>query len=201
MATIDPFEAALKEARKALQEAFEQKNEIENRIVSLKQTIEGLSALVEPEVGELVELRRPGLLTVETSLTDAIRKVFANSSEYTLTPPDVRDALLAMGLDLEKYKQPLVPIHNTLKRLERQEEIVAFKDDKGVIRGYCWVSPLARAVAEVDSGQRMVSLREFRGLSQEQAAGAAKAIKVIKGLKRLQEESRRQAFDSHMEKK
>ena len=40
-----------------------------------------------------------------------------------------------MGRNLaEKYKQPLVPIHNTLKRLEAQGELVAFRDDTGDLR-------------------------------------------------------------------
>jgi hypothetical protein len=82
-------------------------------------------------------------------LTDAIRLVFSATNEPILTPTEVRDALLAHGLNLTKYKQPLVPIHNTLKRLVSQEELVEFRDDNGELRGYRWVSPLARAVAEV----------------------------------------------------
>jgi hypothetical protein len=74
-----------------------------------------------------------------------------------LTPTEVRDSLAARGMDLSKYKQPLVPIHNTLKRLVSQEELVEFRDDSGDLRGYRWVSPLARAVAEV-SPQRYRTL-------------------------------------------
>ena len=146
----DSFVKALKDAKKALREAFENRSQIELRILSLKQTIKGLSALCgSDEEDDFVPIGN-GILNHERSLTDAIRCIFSQAQQYMLTPPEVRDALEAMGLDLTKYKQPLVPIHNTLKRLERQEEIVAFKDDKGDIRGYRWVSPLARAVEAID---------------------------------------------------
>ena len=143
------FEAALKDAKKARQEAYEQRREIERRILSLSQTIEGLSALCgADEEDELVAIGN-GIISHETRLTDAIRCVFSQSQQYMFTPPEVRNALENMGIDLAKYKQPLVPIHNTLKRLERQEEIIALRDDKGNIRGYRWVLPLARAVEEI----------------------------------------------------
>jgi len=162
MGNADPFETALKEARKALAEALEERSATERRIVSLKQTIEGLSALCEPEpIDDSVQVGKR-LAGYCISLTDAIRKIFSESQEYLLTPPQVRDALLAMGVDLAKYKQPLVPIHNTLKRLESQGELVPFKDDNGDFRGYRWVSPLARAVAEVDAKHPIHQLHQRR---------------------------------------
>jgi hypothetical protein len=157
MASTNPFETALKEARKALKEALDDRSAIEHRIVSLKQTIEGLAALCEPEPsGDVVQVGGGLYPESVTSLTDAIRKIFSESNEPMLTPPEVRDALLAMHVDLAKYKQPLVPIHNTLKRLEAQGELVPFRDDRGDLRGYQWISPLARAVAEV--GMRRLTL-------------------------------------------
>ncbi len=162
MAEPNAFEAALQEARKSLKDAYEERAVLEQRIVSLKQTIDGLTSLCEPE--PRVEIRRRDPETgfdIRSSfrLSFAIRQIFSDSREYMLTPTEVRDALLKMGLNLaEKYKQPLVPIHNTLKRLEAQGELVALRDDTGDLRGYRWVSPLARAVAEVDSNHPMEQL-------------------------------------------
>ena len=152
MTTPNPFEVALKEARKALTDAKEERSALEQRIVSLKQTIDGLSALCEPEPNEdFVQVNGGNLPDgYSTSLTDAIRRIFMSSKEPMLTPPEVRDALVALGVNIAKYKQPLVPIHNTLKRLTSQEELVEFRDDDNVLRGYRWVSPLARAVAEIE---------------------------------------------------
>jgi hypothetical protein len=159
MANTNPFETALKEARKALTEALEERNAIERRIVSLKQTVEGLAALCEPESDEDFVQVNGGSLPegYNTSLTDAIRRIFSESKEPMLSPPQVRDALLAMGVNLAKYKQPLVPIHNTLKRLEAQSELVPFRDNNGDVRGYRWVTALARAMAQIQ-GRRTVSL-------------------------------------------
>jgi hypothetical protein len=151
MASASAFETALKEAKKSLQEALEERSAIEHRIVSLKQTIEGLTSLCSSDSDEefLVAGEGDSSTFQLTSLTDAIRRVFSTSNEPMLTPTEVRDALLAIGVDLSKYKQPLVPIHNTLKRLVTQQELVEFRDDNNDLRGYRWVSPLARAVAEV----------------------------------------------------
>jgi len=161
--TTSPFDAALKEARKALAESIRDRNAIERRIVSLKQTIEGLTGLCDPDpTEELVEVGSGPDPGSQMSLTNAIRTVFSESQEYLLTPPEVRDSLVRMGVNLDKYKQPLVPIHNTLKRLEIQNELVSFRDDNGAFRGYRWVSSLARAVAEVGSHHPIHKLRMRR---------------------------------------
>jgi hypothetical protein len=164
MTPANPFETALQEARKALKEALDERGMIERRIISLKQSIEGLSALCEPESDEDFVQVNGGHLPdgYNTSLTDAIRRIFSECIEPILTPPEVRNALVLMGVDLAKYKQPLVPIHNTLKRLVAQGELVPFRDDSGDLRGYRWVSPLARAVAEVDSNHALSKVKMSR---------------------------------------
>jgi hypothetical protein len=43
--------------------------------------------------------------------------------------------------------------------MEAQGELVAFRDDTGDLRGYRWVSPLARAVAEIDTNHPMHKLK------------------------------------------
>jgi hypothetical protein len=167
MAQSSAFEVALREARKSLSEAYEDRAAIEQRIVSLKQTIDGLTNLCEPEPFFIETQRRDtetGFdIRSKFRLSFAIRQIFSESENYTLTPTDVRDALLKIDVKFaERYKQPLVPIHNTLKRLEAQGELVAVRDDSGKFRGYRWVSPLARAVAEVDPAQQLAKGARFR---------------------------------------
>ena len=163
MAELNAFEVALREARKSLREAYEERAALEQRIVNLTQTIDGLTPLCEPEPlieGQPADIQTGFDIQSSFRLSYAIRQIFSDSQEYMLTPTEVRDALLKLGVNLaEKYKQPLVPIHNTLKRLEAQGELVAFRDDTGDLRGYRWVSPLARAVAEVDSNNPIHRLR------------------------------------------
>lgn len=161
MAEPNAFEVALQEARKSLKAAYEEHAAIEQRIVSLKQTIDGLATLCEPEPRIYTQGRdtRTGFdFQSSFSLSFAIRHIFSDSTKY-LTPTEVRDALLKIDGDFaERYKQPMVPIHNTLKRLEAQGELVSFRDDAGDLR-YRWVSPLARAVAEVDSNHPIHKLK------------------------------------------
>jgi hypothetical protein len=42
----------------------------------------------------------------------------------------------------------LVPIHNTLKRLEEQGEVRAAKNEQGRVKGYQWIGPIERAMKE-----------------------------------------------------
>src|SRR5260370_25962222 len=167
MAEPNAFEVALREARKSLNEAYEDRAAIEHRIVSLKQTIDGLTILCEPDpffIETQSHDTRTGFnMRSRFRLSYAIRQIFSESEKYTLTPTEVRDALLKIDVNFaERYKQPLVPIHNTLKRLEAQGELVAIRDDSGDFRGYRWVSPLARAVAEVDPAQQFAKGARFR---------------------------------------
>lgn len=153
----DKFKPALEQARKELATAIVERSTIENRILILKATVEGLSALCESEeAGEEDVVQVGGGLPPDgyiTSLTDAIRRVVSDAG-CVLTPPQIRNGLLQMRLKLQKYKQPLVPIHNTLKRLESQGEVLAVKDENGEMRGYRWVPPVARAMAELNSSRR-----------------------------------------------
>jgi hypothetical protein len=167
MAEPNALEAALREARKLLSEAYEDRAAIERRIVSLKQTIEGLTDLCEPDP-IFIETRSHDAQTgidvrSKFRLSFAIRQIFSDSEKYALTPTEVRDELLKIDANFsQRYKQPLVPIHNTLKRLEAQGELVAVRDNSGEFRGYRWVSPLARAVAEVDPVQQLAKGARFR---------------------------------------
>lgn len=167
MAQSDAFEVALREARKSLSKAYDDRAAIEQRIVSLKQTIDGLMNLCEPEPF-FIETQSHDTETgfdirSKFRLSFAIRQIFSESKTYTLTPIEVRDALLRIDAKFEeRYKQPLVPIHNTLKRLEAQGELVAIRSDSGDFHGYRWVSPLARAVAEVDPVQQLAKGARFR---------------------------------------
>jgi hypothetical protein len=166
MANTNPFEVALKEARIALQAAYGERAAIEKKILNLTKSIDGLSALCEPEPDEeFIEVKGGN----DMSLTDSIRRIFSESTEPILTPTEVRDALIAMGANLAKYKQPLVPIHNTLKRLVTQEELVEFRDDHNELKGYRWVSPLARAVAEVDSSPWFEMMKKAVGRNKNPA--------------------------------
>lgn len=146
--TENYYHKALETARTELTELLRQNEEIEKRIARLRQTIASLSALSEE--GEVPveddKVRIPGALDLfarEASaaaqsiygrtigFSDAVREVLKAGGNF-MTPVQVKDGLIRMGIDLEsKYSNPLAVIHTTLKRLEANGEVsVAVLGDK-----------------------------------------------------------------------
>jgi len=148
----DPIQEALAKARTKLTELVSERTRIDKEIVDWKRVADSLTVVAEERSGELptdLDLRvSPQIATaMKLSFTDAIRNVL-QIFNCPLAAPTIRDRLLEMGFDLSKYKQELVPIHNTLRRLEEQGEVRTVKNEQGQTVGYQWMSPLQRALAE-----------------------------------------------------
>src|SRR5215471_5009265 len=84
---------------------------LESRIAQLRHSIAALTKLCGYEP------------TVPLGLTDACRLVLRNSTS-SLTALEVRDRLAAIGVDLDKYSNPLASIHTVLKRMQEAGELV-----------------------------------------------------------------------------
>lgn len=107
--TTDDYRRALDAAVKEYESLGQQRQEIDRRLLELAQTISTLSRLC-------------GLTpTVPWGLTDACRTVLR--SGLPMSPTDVRDRLLAIGVDLSKYSSELAAIHTVLKRLNESGEV------------------------------------------------------------------------------
>ena len=103
--TSEDYRSALAAAIKEYEALGEQRREIDERLSQLAQTIGTLSRLL-------------GLTpTVPLSITDAVR--LAMRSGVPMTPLDVRERLLAIGVDLSAYSNDLAVIHTVLKRPQR----------------------------------------------------------------------------------
>jgi hypothetical protein len=79
------------------------------------------------------------------SLADACRRV-VHESNKPLTPVDVRNAIVALGYNVTRHKNPLASIHSVLKRLEtsgelKQATVSATSSDGSVTEkpAYRWV--------------------------------------------------------------
>lgn len=148
-----PYESALEAAKAEYSDLLRQRQEMDQRIVRLKQTIDGLTALCEEETDEeepVIEVSGGLAPSYKIGLTDAIRSVFETSNGIILDAKKVRQKLDEMGFDMKKkYVQPMVPVHNTLKRLEEQQELVSIRDERNNVIGYRWVTPIERAIANV----------------------------------------------------
>jgi hypothetical protein len=124
--TIDSYRAALDAAVEEYETLGERRRDIDRRLAQLAQTIGTLSRLV-------------GLVpTVPLGLTDACRLVLRGG--LPMTPVEVRDRLLQIGVDLSVYVNDLSAIHTVLKRLNEAGEIRLIPRPAGK-SAYLWEVP------------------------------------------------------------
>ena len=124
--TNTDYRAALEAAAKEYEALGEQRRKIDDRLTQLAQTIGTLSRLI-------------GLTpTVPLSITDAVR--LAIRAGVPMTPTEVRDRLLSIGVDLSSYSNELAVIHTVLKRLNEAGEIRIIPKPGGKNQ-YLWAKP------------------------------------------------------------
>jgi hypothetical protein len=97
--------------------------DLEKRLLLLKQTIAGLSALCDQKEERRRSNGNSSAFPPFIKLTSATRQVLAEA-DFPMSPPSLRDALVQRGLNVKQYSNPLAVIHNTLLRLQRQGEAV-----------------------------------------------------------------------------
>jgi hypothetical protein len=150
----DPYGVALESAEEELRQLLRQREEISSRILRLQQTVSALETLQEKE-NDAAPIEAPGRTgnIPITSLTDTMRHIFEHSHGEVLAPTQVRDYLVGLGIDFSRYKQPMVPVHNTLTRLEKQGEIGWVKSGDDQKSGYRWIDPFVRALVKAGEHQ------------------------------------------------
>jgi hypothetical protein len=122
----DDYRAALTAAIQEYESLGAKRREIDERLGQLAQTIGTLSRLL-------------GLTpTVPLGLTDACRLILRGG--LPMTPVEVRDRLMAIGLDLSVYSNDLSAIHTVLKRLNEAGEIRLIPRSSGK-HAYLWQRP------------------------------------------------------------
>jgi hypothetical protein len=103
---LKAFEAATRE----MESLTQQRADLDQRILHLRQTLVSLSHLC-------------GLTpTVSWGMTDGVRFILRRSKR-PLTAVDVREELANWGFDMSKYANDLSAIHTVLKRLNKAGEI------------------------------------------------------------------------------
>jgi len=124
--TTEDYRAALASAVKEYESLGEQRRTIDDRLAQLAQTISTLTRLL-------------GLVpTVPLGLTNACRIVMRGG--LPLTPIEVRERLLGMGVDLSVYSNDLSAIHTVLKRLNESGELRLVPRANGK-HAYVWQKP------------------------------------------------------------
>jgi hypothetical protein len=128
----DDYRSALAAAIAEYEDLGARRREIDDRLSQLAQTIGTLTKLL-------------GLTpTVPLGLTDACRLALRGAG-VPLTPTEVRDRLLSIGVDLSVYASELSAIHTILRRLNEAGEIRLVSRGAGK-HAYLWQRP-PRAVA------------------------------------------------------
>jgi hypothetical protein len=158
----DPIQAFLKEAQKKLNEVTtvradldkdyaEKRADIDAQILKWKRAIDGVMAVAESEQDDPADVEVSAFVEGKAGqqrvkFTDGVRLCLKQRGGKLTSVPEVRDGLVNLGFDFGKYAQPLVPIHNCLKRLAEQGEAMIVKNETGQIIGYKWISPIERAL-------------------------------------------------------
>jgi hypothetical protein len=123
---MEDYRAALTAAIREYEAVGDERRRLDERLAQLAQTITTLSRLV-------------GITpTVPLGLTDACR--LALRAGVPMTPVEVRDRLLGIGVDLSIYSNELSAIHTVLKRLNEAGEIRIVPRANGK-HAYLWTRP------------------------------------------------------------
>ncbi len=130
-----PYDDALAELTALMDRLEELDVERDSVITRIGEVKEGVAAFA-PLVKENPVETHPHLFPdhseagTDLGLTDAVRRVLANSKPKRLTPVGVRTGLAAIGYQT-KSKNILPSIHTVLKRLEKNDEIVSKTEEDG----------------------------------------------------------------------
>jgi hypothetical protein len=162
--TTEDYRSALTAAIREYEALGEQRRDIDARLSQLAQTIGTLSRLL-------------GLTpTAPMRITDAIR--LAMRSGVPMTPLDVRERLLSIGVDLSGYVSDLAVIHTVLKRLNEAGELRAVPQVSGRTT-YLWVKPAGVVALGPEIAEFVRGLPADRALAMIDAkAAAARAFKA-----------------------
>jgi hypothetical protein len=164
---------ALEEARSEMVRLIQQRSEIDAKLSKLKHTVDALSALCEQPVSEPATPALTSAQIDDLGITDAIRKVLTDS-KLPLTAPQIRDALVNLGIDVSQYASILTVIHNTIKRMTKQGEIREVKTSAGLFVGWLYCRSLPTLDGEPATFR--VRSRRFRDV-RDVAMDALGAIK------------------------
>jgi DNA repair exonuclease SbcCD ATPase subunit len=121
----EQYRKAYETAAAELEAALKQQEKLEERILSLRKTMNVLSTLLQ-QAGEEMDHRDRAFARVEqimqTSLTDDIFKIVSLAPE-ALTTKDIREELNKLGGSVAEHSNPLATINAVANRLAEHGRI------------------------------------------------------------------------------
>lgn len=176
----EPYDNALAELgalMDRLEELDVERDGLVTRIGEVQEGALGLAPLVKENPVETHPELFPDRSEVggaDLGLTDAIRRVLANSNPKRLTPVGVRTGLAAIGFQTQS-KNILPSIHTVLKRLEKSNEIVSKTEEDGRT-WYSWNGPIRIPGRTVPTEEEAaMEVRRLQGERRRAEARAAMA--------------------------
>jgi predicted flap endonuclease-1-like 5' DNA nuclease len=164
--TEDNYRKAIRDAEEEIVKQTLYRASADRKITQLKAAITALSALLEqpPKVDDSTTIGDVGI-------TNAIRQVLKEAG-VGLTPAQVKAKLIEAEFDLDKYANSSAVIHNTLKRLEAQGQVVSVRDSSGVTAyavnsSSSFGEGIARAMKEASLANHPSALTSFAGVTGE----------------------------------
>ena len=130
----DDYRRALESAAREYETLTAQRADLDARIKQLLHSIAALTKLCGYEP------------TVPLGLTDACRLVLCNA-DAPLTALEIRDRLTTIGIDLDKYSNPLASIHTVLKRMHESGELKEGDREESSRTAYAMVLPGGKTMA------------------------------------------------------
>ena len=139
----DEYQKAFEAATREMEVALQQKAELEQRILHLRQTLLNLSHLLGYTP------------TVSWGLSDGIRYML-RKSKRPMTAVEIRDELAVWGFDMSKYANDLSAIHTTLKRLHKAGELrFAIRDGSHAYEAMRPITPVVMTRSEFEDQGHM----------------------------------------------
>lgn len=131
--TSGNYRKALEDAHREHAELLESRAQIDRRLGQLKSTIAILTGLIEePPIDVSWAAVQDALGGVDvSSITAAIRTILEVASGAYMTVSEIKETLNAMGVALRRYANSSAVIHNTVKRLEAQGEVLSVRNTNG----------------------------------------------------------------------
>lgn len=130
--TRQELETALAEANQKMQEALQEKTLLDLRISQLSQTINALNTMLMVRPSEVEPSSEECL---GAGITEVIRRILM-ANKVPQTPVQIKIALENAGYNLTDYANKMAVIHNTLKRLTKQGEMMTVVNPAGEIVAY-----------------------------------------------------------------
>lgn len=173
------YQNAIEAAEKDLQGWFRIRNAADQRIAQLKSAITILKGLLEgPQKASPSEVVTEEIGDI--GITEAIRTVLRTFPGMCVTPAQVKTDLIETKFDLSKYANPSAVIHNTLKRLEAQGEVVQITIPSGtsyMLKESTFGAELGGYAATHPSGE----LSQFAKFAEDQLRSQEEAAEEVQG--------------------